>query len=234
MAQREDCGHVFISYVREDAHHVDRLQARLESAGIPVWRDIKDLWPGEVWKRRPRDAIRRNSLAFMPCFSRSLSRRTQSTMFEELIWASEEYRKRNPEVPWIFPVLFEDCNVPTVDLGGGLTLHDLQWVRLAEDQERQLERLITTLKELFSEPSLWEDVDDDARAGVDEPATAGGMRHDLDALPHPLTLKHALGTCRRMRVWGHSLAQRECGEGSGLAWVVSRLLRIQAIKPHRA
>ena len=154
MAEHEGCGHVFVSYVREDAHRVDDLQARLENAGIPVWRDIKDLWPGEVWKRRLRDEIGKNSLAFIPCFSRNLSERARSTMYEELIWASEEYRMRDPDVPWIFPVLFEECNVPTVDLGRGMTLHDLQWVQLAENREQELERLITALKGLFAESSV--------------------------------------------------------------------------------
>ena len=153
MAEREDCGHVFISYLREDADRVNYLQDRLQRAGIPVWRDIKDLWPGEMWKRRLRDEIGKNSLAFMPCFSRNLSNRARSIMYEELIWASEEYRMRDPDVPWIFPVLFEKCTLPTVDLGNGMTLNDLQWVQLFENQERELERLIAALKGLFTESS---------------------------------------------------------------------------------
>jgi TIR domain len=129
---------------------VSQLQEALESAGIPVWRDVKDLWPGEVWKRRLHDELAKNSLAFIPCFSRSLSRRSRSTMFEELTWAAEEYRKRNPDVPWIFPVLFEECDIPSIDLGSGLTLHGLQWVQLGEESDRQLERLISALRKLFS------------------------------------------------------------------------------------
>jgi hypothetical protein len=50
-------GHVFLSYVGEDRQLVDWLQARLERAGIPVWRDVRDLWPGDVWKRRIQDAV---------------------------------------------------------------------------------------------------------------------------------------------------------------------------------
>jgi maltooligosyltrehalose trehalohydrolase len=153
MAEREGHGHAFISYVREDAVYVDQLQAALEDAGIPVWRDVKDLWPGEVWKRRVRDEIAKNSLAFIPCFSRSLPKRARSTMYEELTWAAEEYRKRNPDVPWIFPVLFEECDVPTVELGSGLTLHDLQWVQLGQNKDGPLERLISALRALFSADS---------------------------------------------------------------------------------
>ena len=42
-------GHVFISYVREDAQHVDRLELILEAAGVQVWRDTEALWPGQDW-----------------------------------------------------------------------------------------------------------------------------------------------------------------------------------------
>ncbi len=47
---QQAAGHVFISYVREDSDHVDRLQRALQAAGIPVWRDTADLWPGEDWR----------------------------------------------------------------------------------------------------------------------------------------------------------------------------------------
>lgn len=40
-------GHAFILYVREDSHDVDSLQRTLEAAGVRVWRDTADLWPGE-------------------------------------------------------------------------------------------------------------------------------------------------------------------------------------------
>jgi hypothetical protein len=50
-------GHVFISHVREDSRSVDRLQAMLEAAGVRVWRDTADLWPGEDWRAKIRHAI---------------------------------------------------------------------------------------------------------------------------------------------------------------------------------
>src|SRR5579863_3164965 len=50
--RRLTASRVFISYVREDAAAVDRLQRRLEVAGIRVWRDTADLSPGEDWAAR--------------------------------------------------------------------------------------------------------------------------------------------------------------------------------------
>jgi len=48
---------------------VNRLQSILEAAGIRVWRDTKDLWPGDDWEARIREAIRDNALVFVACFS---------------------------------------------------------------------------------------------------------------------------------------------------------------------
>ena len=64
-----DLGHAFISYVRQDMAQVERLDRDLRLAGIHVWRDVRDLWPGEPWKIKIREAIRHRSFAFLVCFS---------------------------------------------------------------------------------------------------------------------------------------------------------------------
>jgi hypothetical protein len=56
-------GHAFLSYAREDSAQVERLQQALQEAGIPVWRDKTDLWPGEDWQAKIREAITDHSLA---------------------------------------------------------------------------------------------------------------------------------------------------------------------------
>jgi TIR domain len=147
-------GHVFLSYVREDADKVDWLEAKLTAAGIPVWRDIRNLWPGDIWRHRLRDAIEADALAFVPCFSSRLTRRSRSAMYEELAWAADEYRRRPPDVPWIFPVLLDDCVIPSIDLGAGLTLHDLQWSDFAKSRDEQLGRLVTALRRLLQQ-TVW-------------------------------------------------------------------------------
>lgn len=57
--------HAFISYVREDADEVDKLQEDLEAAGIRVWRDTSELWPGQDWRAEIRRAIKDSALAFI-------------------------------------------------------------------------------------------------------------------------------------------------------------------------
>ena len=118
--------HVFISYVREDSAAVDQLQEALEAAGIRVWRDTADLWPGEDWRAKIRSAITDDALVFLACFSsKSLARKT-SYQNEELTLAIEQMRLRRPNEPWLVPVRFDDCEIPELNLGGGRSLSAIQ------------------------------------------------------------------------------------------------------------
>jgi hypothetical protein len=119
-------GHAFISYVHEDSRKVDQLQRTLEAAGIRVWRDTDDLWPGEDWRAKIRDAITHNALVFIACFSKLGVARMTSYQNEELALAIEEMRKRSPELPWLIPARFDDCDIPDRDIGGGQTLSSIQ------------------------------------------------------------------------------------------------------------
>lgn len=126
MSGQKIAGHVFISYVHEDSDQVDQLQRILEAAGIPVWRDTADLWPGEDWRARIRGAITRNALVFLACFSTTSLARSQSYMNEELVLAIEQLRQRPPERPWLIPVRLDHCEIPDLDIGAGRTLTFLQ------------------------------------------------------------------------------------------------------------
>jgi hypothetical protein len=120
-------GHAFLSYVREDSAAVDQLQRVLEAAGIPVWRDTDtDLWPGDDWQLRIRQAITRDALVFIACFSSNSTRRTKSFQNEELALAIAQFRLRQPDLPWLLPVRLDDCIVPDIDIGGGRTLASIQ------------------------------------------------------------------------------------------------------------
>jgi predicted ATPase len=118
-------GCAFISYVREDSGEVDVLQRTLEEAGVRVWRDTSDLWPGEDWRVMIRDAITRNALVFIACFSRRSVARKTSYQNEELALAIDQLRLHRPDVPWLIPVRFDDCVIPDYDIGGGRTIASL-------------------------------------------------------------------------------------------------------------
>lgn len=130
----EVAGRVFISYVREDSHRVDRLQHRLEAAGIPVWRDTADLWPGEDWRVMIRRAITESALVFIACFSRASLARDRSYQNEELTLAIEQLRIRLPEDPWLIPVRFDECDIPDRDIGAGRTLRSIHRADLFDDR----------------------------------------------------------------------------------------------------
>ena len=119
-------GHAFISYVREDSHRVDQLQQTLQTAGIPVWRDTADLWPGEDWRLKIRNAITNNALVFIACFSQASLARDITYQNEELTLAIEQLRLRRPDDPWLIPVRFDECEIPDRDIGGGRTLASIQ------------------------------------------------------------------------------------------------------------
>src|SRR5690242_6725683 len=91
---RNLAGQAFISYVREDSHRVDQLQQILQAAGIPVWRDTANLWPGEDWRAKIRRAITDNSLVFIACFSQVSLARGKSYQNEEFTLAIEQLRQR--------------------------------------------------------------------------------------------------------------------------------------------
>lgn len=126
-------GHVFISYIREDSIEVDRLQRLLESAGVRVWRDTADLWPGEDWRLKIRQAIRDNALVFLACFSRRGLIRRRSYQNEELILAMDQMRLRPPGEPWLIPVRFDECDIPDWQIGGGRSLAGIQRADLFGD-----------------------------------------------------------------------------------------------------
>jgi hypothetical protein len=139
-------GHVFISYVREDSLHVDRLQRTLETAGVPVWRDTANLLPGEDWRLNIRRAITGSALVFIACFSNRSAARKVTFQNEELYIAIEQHRLRRPQDTWLIPVRFDDCDIPDFWIGGNRTLLSLQSVDLFGDHyDQAAEQLITAI-----------------------------------------------------------------------------------------
>jgi TIR domain/WD domain, G-beta repeat len=148
-------GRVFLSYVREDAAVVDRLQQALEDAGIPVWRDTVDIGLGLDWRMEIRRAITDEALVFVACFSDASVTRERTEQREELTLAAEEYRRRRPDRPWLIPVRLSECRLPAFDLGAGKTLMSLNWLDLFGDRwESGCARLIREVRHLLPSDDL--------------------------------------------------------------------------------
>ena len=126
------------------------MQLTLEEAGIPVWRDTANLWPGEDWRTKIRRAITDNALAFIACFSQRSVARDRSYQNEELVLAIEQLRQRNPDDPWLIPVRFDDCDIPDRDIGGGRTLGSIQRADLFGDTSHEATaRLATAIRRIL-------------------------------------------------------------------------------------
>ena len=140
-------GHAFISYVREDSDEIDKLERDLKAAGIAVWRDVRNLWPGQDWKREIQQAIEHDSCAFIACFSNNSRARIETYQWEELTLAAECFRRRPPDRTWIYPVRLDDGPVADLDLGAGRNITGLQRADLfGPDREGNVNRLIISIR----------------------------------------------------------------------------------------
>lgn len=137
--------HVFISYVREDSAAVERLCDSLRQNGIRTWIDRNDIRPGTRWKRSIRKAIDQGDF-FVACFSPNYISRSKTYMNEELTIAVELLRRMPADRAWFIPVLLNECEVPDRDIGAGETLLDIQQVRLYENWDLGIDRILTVIK----------------------------------------------------------------------------------------
>jgi TIR domain len=181
--------HVFVSYVREDSQRVDGLCAVLEAAGIPYWRDIRRLEPGDAWKRRIRSEIKDGALVFLACFSENSRAREKTHMNEELTIAIEEFRLRSDGATWLIPARFDDGDVvPDLDLGAGRTLSDLNFVNLFEPHYApQAAALVTKINRLLGDKRL----DAASALAAVEQATAGDRTDMLKRMTKEMLLDPA-------------------------------------------
>jgi WD40 repeat protein len=143
-------GYAFISYVREDSDRISELQRALEAAGVCVWLDKNDLWPGEDWRAKIRHAITGNALVFIACFSEASLARGKSYQNEELTLAIEQMRLRPPEDPWLIPVRLDECEIPDRDIGGGRTLASIHHADVfGERSSEGMTRLAEAVKRIL-------------------------------------------------------------------------------------
>lgn len=141
--------HAFISYVHEDEERADRLEDALEAAGVKVWRDKNDLFPGSDWATEIRNAITNGSLAFIACFSAASAGRDSSYQYEELLLAIDQFRKLPPNRQWLFPVRFDDIALPEYSLGADRTLDSIHRTDLfGARRDSNLIRLTTAVAKL--------------------------------------------------------------------------------------
>ncbi len=73
--------------------------------------------------------------------------REKTFLWAELTLAIEELRSRHPDLPWLIPVRFDNCDVPDYDIGRGRTLSSIQRADLfGGHRAANLERLVTVVQ----------------------------------------------------------------------------------------
>jgi hypothetical protein len=117
---------VFVSYLRDDQHVVERMVKNLRAHRIRVWMDRDSIPAGTFWADQIRDSIGRGAL-FLACFSGRFSERSDSYMRREVDLAIDELARRR-DVSWFIPIRLDDTPVPPLSMGGQRTIADLQWI----------------------------------------------------------------------------------------------------------
>lgn len=136
--------HVFISYSPEDRRQVDLIQEAIMDAGILVWRDTSDVWPGEDRQEKIQRAIT-DAAAFLVCFSKASLARPNGQN-EQIALAVEQLKAERLYSSWLIPARLDACDLPDMDLGSGRRLASIQGVDLFGDRSAQgMNRLVSAL-----------------------------------------------------------------------------------------
>ncbi len=128
---------VFLAYVQEDTHHVERLCDALETSGLDPWFDRRRLLPGQNWPRSIEDAIEATDFV-IACFSRNSA--TKKGGFQaEIRYALDCARLVPLDDVFLIPVRLDPCPVPSS------IRREIQYIDLFPDWERGLRRIVTII-----------------------------------------------------------------------------------------
>lgn len=136
---------VFISYVKNNSDQIDRICEVFKKNNISYWLDRKDIEPGKLWKDAIKDAIN-NGAYFLACFSKEYEEKTKTYMNEEILIAIDILRQKPFNSGWFIPIKLSECQIPAIDIGGGKTLQDLYYLKLYEDWDAGVKRLVDMIK----------------------------------------------------------------------------------------
>ena len=115
---------VFISYSRNDAAAVLDIRKKLESAGVDIWIDQKDINTGAAWDIQIQDAISDSKVVLL-----MLSRSSVESENVSVEWSFALDKDKH-----IIPVILEECEVP-------MRIASLQRVELFEDFNLGIKKL---------------------------------------------------------------------------------------------
>jgi TIR domain len=129
---------VFLAYVQEDAHTVERLCDALEDHGFDPWIDRRKLLPGQNWPRSIEDAIEATDFV-VACFSQHSA--TKKGGFQAEIRYALDCARRVPlDDIFLIPVRLDGCRMPAT------ICREIQYVDLFPNWERGLRRIVSIIR----------------------------------------------------------------------------------------
>jgi TIR domain len=93
---------IFLSYSRQDVHHVQLVEPRLREHGVSVWRDQEKLYAGQKWPKALGEAIAAND-----CLLLLWSKNAAKSEYVELEWCTALALRKT-----IVPCLLDDTPLP--------------------------------------------------------------------------------------------------------------------------
>lgn len=135
---------IFLSYAREDWHHVNELHRRLTADGFSAWIDKEALIPGQAWESIIDQAVERADVVLICLSNHSIGKR--GFVQTEINLAIEAYKKQPEDAIFLIPVRLEQCKLP-------YSIKHLHALNYYESQGYdKLRRALTTRAEQLGKP----------------------------------------------------------------------------------
>ncbi len=211
---------VFLSYAEEDEKIALKLYNDLTDAGISVWIDKEDILPGEKWREKIIQAIKKSSYFLALFSSRSYSKRgfvrKQLTIALDLL---DEYPQ---DKIFIIPIRIDNFELTEEKL------LELKWVNLFPSYKRGLNSILHVLsvQKLKSEALLdYSDADDNEPHDLLSELSEWKQIHNESQL-----LVNALNTPLNLIAEYRSTKDTVWLEKAGYAWQFSCVPKLKLIK----
>nr|WP_155249239.1 toll/interleukin-1 receptor domain-containing protein [Mesorhizobium loti] len=127
---------IFISYASEDHAYAAKLYAALRACGLEPWMDKPPapfqgdgLQVGQRWLPTLVGKIRGADYIILVLSPRSVSKR--GFVSREFRLALDLMNELPDDQLLVFPILAEDCNVPSLQVGS-INLKDIQWEKVVD------------------------------------------------------------------------------------------------------
>ncbi len=128
---------VFISYAREDKEIAEKVYYDLKEKGVSPWIDFVNLVPGNRWKQKITDQMRKSNHILLLCSSKSLNQR--GYFLKELNIALDLLDQVPDLENFLIPVLLEDCEFSNERLS------DIVWAELFPHYETGMDKIYRSI-----------------------------------------------------------------------------------------